>query len=336
MTTIGTLIGLAVKKGWKMFQLDVNIAFLHSDLHEEVYMETPPGLFVEQSGMVYKLNKSLYGLKQASKGNSVTFVAVYVDDVIITGAHLEEITSLKKFLHETFRIKYLGRLHYFLGLEILYKSDGVMITLRKFTQDILKKFDCIGYTIVTSPLDPTVKLKADEGISLSDPGHYRKLVGKLNFLIGTRPDIGYSIQHLSQYMQNPRDTHVRAAIHVLRYLKGSLSLGIFLSNSRDYRVRAFCDYDWAAYPETWKSVSGYIVLLGDNPISWKSKKQSTISLSSAEVEYRAVRKVVGVLVWLARLLEELTVYLSLPILVFCDSQGALHIAKNHVFSGLNT
>ncbi|XP_019258159.1 PREDICTED: uncharacterized protein LOC109236430 [Nicotiana attenuata] len=328
MTTIRTLIGVVVKKGWKMFQLDVNNDFLHGDLHEEVYMETPPVLLVKQPGMVCKLNKSLYGLKQASrqlyakltealysrgythsmfdyslfykgKGNSVTFVAVYVDDVIITGAHLEKITSLTKFLHETFRIKDLGRLHYFLGLEILYKGDGVLIKQRKFTQDLLKEFDCIGCTTVTSPLDPTVKLKADEEISLSDPGHYRKLVGKLNFLIGTRPDIAYSVQHLSPYMQNPRDTHLRASVHVLRYLKGSLSLGIFLSNSRDYRVRAFCDSDWAACPETRKSVSGYIVLLGDSPISWKSKKQSTISLSSAEAEYRVVRKVVGELVWLA-------------------------------------
>nr|XP_016510591.1 PREDICTED: uncharacterized mitochondrial protein AtMg00810-like [Nicotiana tabacum] len=325
MTTIRILIGVAVKKGWEMFQLDVNNAFLHGDLHEEVYIETPPGLFVEQPGMVCRLNKSLYRLKQVSrqwyakltealcsrgythsmfdyslfdkgKGNLVTFVVVYVDDVIITLSHLEEITSLKKFLHETFRAKDLGRLHYFLGLEILYKSDGVLITQRKLTQDLLKEFDCIGCTTMTSPLDSTVKLKADEGISLSDPGHYRKLVGKLNFLTGTRPDIAYSVQHLSQYMQNPRDTNLRAAIHVLRYLKGSLSLGIFLSNSRDYRIRAFCDSDWAACTETRKSVSGYIVLLGDSPISWKSKKQSTISLSSAEAEYRAVRKVVGELV----------------------------------------
>ncbi|XP_019261620.1 PREDICTED: uncharacterized protein LOC109239504 [Nicotiana attenuata] len=277
--------------------------------------------------MVCKLNKSLYGLKQASrqwyakltealcsrgythsmfdyslfykgKGNSVTFVAVYVDDVIITGAHLEEITNLKKFLHETFRIKDLGRLHYFLGLDIHYKGDGVVITQKKFTQ-VLKEFDCIGCSVVTSPLDPTVKVKAGEGIPLSDPGHCRKLVGKFNFLIGTRPDIAYSVQHLSQYMQNPRHSHLKATVYVLRYLKGSLSLGIFLSNIRDYRVRAFYDSNWPACPETRKSDSGYIVLLGDNPISWKFKKQSTISLSSVEAEYRTMSKVVWELVWLA-------------------------------------
>ncbi|XP_075092030.1 uncharacterized protein LOC142172145 [Nicotiana tabacum] len=157
MTTMRTLIGIAIKKGWEMFQLDVNNAFLHGDLYEEVYMEVPPGLLVEQSGIVCKLNKSLYGLK----------------------------------------IKDLARLHYFLGLEILYKGDGVVIPQRKFTQDLLKEFDCIGCSTVTSPLDPTVKLKAGEGILLPDPSHYRKLIGKLNFLIGTRPDIAYSVQHLS-------------------------------------------------------------------------------------------------------------------------------------------
>ncbi|XP_070015145.1 uncharacterized mitochondrial protein AtMg00810-like [Nicotiana sylvestris] len=136
-----------------MFQLDVNNVFLHGDLHEEVYMETPPGLFVEQSGM--ELTWKNY--------------------------------QLKEVFHETFRIKDLGRLHYFLGLEILYKGYRVLITQRKFTQELFKEFDCIGCTTMTSPLNPTVKLKADEGISLSDPGHYRKLDGKFNFLTGTRP-----------------------------------------------------------------------------------------------------------------------------------------------------
>nr|XP_016507981.1 PREDICTED: uncharacterized mitochondrial protein AtMg00810-like [Nicotiana tabacum] len=240
-----------------------------------------------------------YSLFYKGKGNSVAFVAVYVVDVIIIGAHLEEITSLKKFLHETFRIKRSGQTS--------------LLPRRNFTQDLLKEFDCTWYSVVTSPLDSTVKLKAGEWILLPDPSHYRKLIGKLNFLIGTRPDIAYIVQHLSQYMQSPTDSHLKAAAHVLRYFKGNLSLGSFLSNNRDYRVRAFRDSDWA------------------RPINWKSKKQSTISLSSAEAEYRAVRKVVGELIWLARLLEELTIPLSLPIHVLCDSQATLHIVKNQVF-----
>ncbi|XP_019259881.1 PREDICTED: uncharacterized protein LOC109237938 [Nicotiana attenuata] len=143
---------------------------------------------------------------------------------------------------------------------------------------------------MASPLDPSTKLKATEGNLLTDPTQYRKLVGKLNFLTNTRLDIAYSVQHLSQYMQSHRDSHLKAAMHT-------------------------------ACPETRKSVSGYIILLGDNPISWKSKKQSTVSLSSEEAEYRSARKVVAELVWLSKLLEELTIHLSLPIPVYCDNQA---------------
>lgn len=210
MTTVRALIGTVVKKGWQMFQLDVNNAFLHGDLHEEVYMEVTQGLVVDKPGLVCKLNKSLYGLKQANrqwyekltatlcskrhthtlldyslfhkrKGSLVVFVAVYVDDVIVTGTHHEEIDSLKSFLHETFKIKDLGRLHYFIGMEVLYKEYGVLISQGKFTMDLIKKFECTQYTNLSSPLDPSAKLKVDESLLLPDPSNYRKLIGKLIF-----------------------------------------------------------------------------------------------------------------------------------------------------------
>jgi len=144
-------------------------------------------------------------------------------------------------------------------------------------------------------------------------------------------DIAYSVQHLSQFMQTPREPHLKAAYHVLRYLKQDPTLGIFISTTPDFTVSAYCDSDWAACPDSRKSVSGYLVLMGDSPISWKSKEWATMSLSSAEAEYRAVRQVVGELVWFERLLAELTVDCPLPIHVFCDSQAAVHIAKNPVF-----
>uniref|UniRef100_A0A3Q7HMV9 Reverse transcriptase Ty1/copia-type domain-containing protein n=1 Tax=Solanum lycopersicum TaxID=4081 RepID=A0A3Q7HMV9_SOLLC len=151
-----------------------------------------------------------------------------------------------------------------------------------------------------SPLEPTVKLKANEGALLKDPTFYRKLVGKLNFLTNTRLDITFSVQHLSQFLQSPREPHLKAAYHVPRYIMNDPCLEIFLSNSIDCTITAYCDSDWAACPDSRRSVSGYIVLMGDSPICWKSKKQATISLSSAEAEYRAIRKVVGELVWLER------------------------------------
>ncbi|XP_019231184.1 PREDICTED: uncharacterized protein LOC109212026 [Nicotiana attenuata] len=268
------------------------------------------------------------GMKTPS---SIIFVGVYFDDVIITGTDSAEIADLKAFLDQKFKIKDLGRLHYFLGLELLYKPDGILISQRKFTLDLLKEYQVFDYSSVSSPLDPAIKLKAQEGNLLPDPTYYRKLVGKLNFLTNTRLDIAYSVQLLSQFMQAPRDTHLTAAFHLLRYLKKEPTLGVFFSNNPDYSIKAFCDSDWAACPDSKRSVTGYIILVGDSPISWKSKKQETVSLSSAEAEYRSLRKVVGELVWLSRLFAELTVVQSCPIQVFCDSQSAIHIAHNPVF-----
>lgn len=266
-------------------------------------MEVPQGLMVPTTGnLACNLRKSLYGLKRASRhwydklteslksrgfkhsdsdyslfykkqGNSVVFVAVYVDDVILTSTNLEEITELKVFLHNKFRIKDLGKLHYFLGLEMLYKDDGVIICQRKFTMDLIREFDCLTYSPVGSPLDPTVKLSKDEGTLLPDPGYYRKLVGKLNFLTNTRLDIAYTVKHLSQFMQTPREPHLKAFVHVLRYLKKDPTLDIFMSNDPRHTVSSYCDSDWAACPDSRKSVSGYIVLLGDSPVSWKSKNK---------------------------------------------------------------
>nr|XP_016457636.1 PREDICTED: uncharacterized mitochondrial protein AtMg00810-like [Nicotiana tabacum] len=234
MTVVRALINTAVKKGWDLHQLDVNNAFLHGDLHEEVYMEIPQGL----------------------KGESSVFVVVYVDDVILTGTNLEEIKVLKTYLHNQFKTKDLGELHYFLGLEMFYKDDRVLISQMKFTTDLMKEYDCLRYYAISYPLDSSTKLRAEEGPLLSDPSYYRKLVGKLNFLTNTRLDIAYNA-----------------------FFCPLIPL-------------AYCDSDWAAYPDSRKSVNGYLVLFGGSPISWKSKKQTTVSLSFAEADYISLRKVV--------------------------------------------
>ncbi|XP_019261010.1 PREDICTED: uncharacterized protein LOC109238964 [Nicotiana attenuata] len=304
---------------------------------------------VKDQSLVCKLNKSLYSLKQASRqwyekltealcskgfnhnmndyslfykqqGDSVVYGAVYADDVLVTSTNQEEIGYLKAFLLDKFKINDLGNLHYFLGLEVLYKHDSVIMSQRKFVLDLLKEYNCLEYSVLSSPFDPNEKLKAKEGKPLEDPTSYRELIGKLNILTNTRLDIAFGVQHLSQFMQDLREPHLKATYHLLRYLKGDPTLGVFMSNIADWSVRAFCDFDWASYPDSRRSVSGY-----------KSKKQETISLSSAEATYMSLRKVIGELVWLSRLLTELRVPSIHPIVVFCDSLSALNIAKNPVF-----
>ncbi|XP_015163071.1 uncharacterized protein [Solanum tuberosum] len=270
---------VAIKKGWDLFQLDVNNAFLHGNLQEEVYMRIPAGLQVSGSNL----------------------------------------------------IKDLGLAHYFLGLELIREEQGLIVTQRKFTTDLLSEFDCLDKKPVVSPLEPSTKLRVDVGDILPDPLVYRRLVGKLNFLTHTRPDLSFAVQHLSQYMQSPRMPHYQAGLHCLRYLLGNPGLGLLIKSSSVFDLQAYCDSDWGSCPETRRSISGYFISFGGTPISWKSKKQPLISLSSAEAEYRSMCRVVAEITWLVRLLSDLTVSPSLPIPLHSDSQAAIHIAKNLVF-----
>ncbi|XP_019260703.1 PREDICTED: uncharacterized protein LOC109238670 [Nicotiana attenuata] len=332
-------------------------------------MKLPQGLTVASSSassskftspLVCKLQKSLYGLKQASRqwyaklsqalyargythslndyslfikrsDSSTVFLAIYVDDIILTGDDPKEINALKIFLDDQFKIKDLGLLNYFLGIELLYVDFGVLLHQRKFVSELVAEYGCSDASAVSSPLELCVKLKSDVGVLLPNPESYRSLVGKLNFLTHTRPDLCFAVQHLSQLLKSPRLPHMTAALHVLRYLKGTPDVGVHLNGSSDFSVQAFCDSDWASCSDSRRSVSGYCVFLGGSLISWKSKKQAVVCLSSAEAEYRAMSKVVAELVWLVRLLADLGMPLSSSIPVFCDSLAALHIAKNPVF-----
>lgn len=144
---------------------------------------------------------------------------------------------------------------------------------------------------MVSPLDLNIKLIHGQGTPLDDPSLYMQLVGKLNFLTHTRPDLSFCVQHLSQFMSDLRQPHWEAALHVLRYIKNDPSQGLFFSNDPSFSIERYCDADWASCPHTRKSVSGFVILLGGSIVSWKSKKQHTLSLSSAEAEYRSLRRI---------------------------------------------
>ncbi|XP_019242426.1 PREDICTED: uncharacterized protein LOC109222537, partial [Nicotiana attenuata] len=235
-------------------------------------------------------------------GSSISIVAVYVDDILLTGNDVDELHTLKSFLDHEFKIKDLGELYFFLGMEVLREAAGLVLCQRKFTLDLLKEFDSLHYSPVSSPLDPTVKLLAKTGEPLP-----------------------------SNSISDPRKPHLHAALRVLRYLLKDPGLGLFMTASPSFQLIAFCDSDWGTCPDTRKSVSGFFISLGGSPISWKSKKQTSISLSSAEAEYRSMRRAVAELTWLVRLFEDLSIPISLPVPLHSDSQAAIHIAKNPVF-----
>lgn len=182
-----------------------------------------------------------------------------------------------------------------------------------------------------TPLPLNLRLNNQDGEPLQDAEKYRSLVGKLNFLTNTRPDISFTIQTLSQFIQPPRTPHWQALIHTLNYIHSTCGQGIVLKGNDKLVLQAYTDSDWGACPTTRRSVSGYLVLLGKSPISWKSKKQPTVSRSSSEAEYRAMANAASEVTWVVKLLKEIGVHKLEPVTLHCDSQSAIDIAKNPVF-----
>lgn len=197
--------------------------------------------------------------------------------------------------------------------------------------DILSDAGLLGCKPVDTPLPRDGKYLARESNALREPNKYRRLIGRLLYLNFTRPDITHAVQQLSQYVGTPCQHHWDAALHVLRYLKGCPSKGIYFPKNNSLQLSAFCDAGWASCPDTRRSITGFCITLGLALISWRTKKQNTVSRSSAEVEYRSMASTVGEIQWLTRLLRDLRVECKLPIDLWCDSKAVLHIAANPVY-----
>ncbi|BBG97645.1 Ankyrin repeat family protein [Prunus dulcis] len=172
---------------------------------------------------------------------------------------------------------------------------------------------------------------SDKGELLKDPEKYRRLVGRLIYLTITQPDITYSVHVLSRFMHEPRTPHMDAALRIVRYLKSTPGQGLLFRSDNKIKLTVFCDSDWAGCPITRRSTTGYCVFLGNSLISWRTKRQKTVSLSSAEAEYRAMSGACCEIIWLRFLLKDLNIPLTGPSDLFCDNQAALHIAANPVF-----
>ncbi|KAL2245843.1 UNVERIFIED_CONTAM: Retrovirus-related Pol polyprotein from transposon RE2 [Sesamum indicum] len=307
LITVRVLLAVAAAYGWPLHQMDVNNAFLHGYLEEDLYMEPPEGYSV-QPGLVCKLERSLYGLKQASrqwnveltlkltdfgfsqlaydhclftKTTDIGLVAllVYVDDIVVTAPSLELIQSVKTYLH------------------VIFWGSKLLATL-----------------MVSILLRPILFFR----LALN-------LVGTVVLYFHNRINIDDSLA----------DYCIWAALHVVRYLKGEPSKGLFFLATCSFELTAYCDADWASCTDSRRSLTGYCIFLGDALVSWKTKKQSTVSRSTAEAEYRSMASTVCKLKWLSYLLSDFGIKLSLPVRLFCDNQAALHIMAKPVFHELS-
>ncbi len=248
MTTVRTLVAVAAVRSWKISQMDVKNAFLHGDLHEEVYMEPPPGVEVSP-GQVCRLKKALYGLKQAPRAwferfSSVvraagfstsehdpalfvhtskrgrTLLLLYVDDMLITGDDQEYISFVKKKLSEQFKMSDLGVLSYFLGIEVDHTDEGYYLSQHRYIEDLIA---CSGLTdtrTAVTPMEFHLQLQPTDGTPLKDSHLYQQQVGRLIYLTVTRPDISHAVHVLSQFVSAPTSVHYGHLLRVLRYLRG--------------------------------------------------------------------------------------------------------------------
>jgi hypothetical protein len=222
-------------------------------------------------------------------------------------------------------------INYFLGIEVLHTSDGLFLSQRKYILDLLKKSNMLNAKTVTSLMSSSVTLSRFDGEAFEDPSLCRSIVGSLQYLSLTRPDVSFAVNKVCQFLQRPTINHWTAVKRILRYLKHTLFHGLFLQRNSPNQLHAYSDADWAGCPDDRRSTGGYCIFLGTNLISWSSRKQATVSCSSTEAEYRSLANTTAEIQWIQSLFKELGVFLATPPTLWCDNLGATYLTANPMF-----
>lgn len=361
LDTVKIILSVAAQYKWPIFQMDVKSAFLNGYIDEEVYVEQPMAYEVQgKEHLVYKLKKALYGLKQAPRawyaridnyfmkkgfnrshseptlyvqriGNDILIVFLYVDDLIYTGNNKALIEKFQAEMKQEFEMSDLGLMHYFLGVEVLQTSKGIYISQTKYVADLLKKFRMMACKAFATPIAIGEKLTKEDISPKVDATLYRSLAGSLMYLTTTRPDIMYAVSLISRFMQDPHESHWRVAKRILRYVSGTHNFGIHYSPTKQFELVGYTNSDWAGSVDDRKSTSGYVFSLGSGVVSWSSKKQATVALSSAEAEYMVASLASSQAVWMRRILTDLHLVQEHPTTIYCDNNSTISMTKNPVF-----
>jgi hypothetical protein len=266
------------------------------------------------------------------QGNvNLLIVALYVDDLILTGSSTEMIEEFKKDMVKKYEMSDIGLLHYFLGIEVYQDKEEVFISQKMYAEKILKKFRMLGCKPMATPFAINEKLKKEDGGKKVDATLYRSLVGNLLYLTATRPDIMFAASLLSRFMHSPSHFHFAAVKRVLRYIQGTTSYGIRFCRKSIVKLIDFCDSDWGGCVDDMKSTSGYAFSLGSGVFSWSSKKQQSVAQSSVEAEYISTAIATSQAIWLKRILEDIGEKQEEAIYLYCDNKSAIVMAKNPVY-----
>jgi histone deacetylase 1/2 len=281
----------------------------------------------------FTASKSDTSLFYYLKNGYTIYVLVYVDDIIVASSSQEATGMLLRDLQKDFALKDLGNLHYFLGIEVKTVSNGLKLSQERYAADVIQRAGMKKCKPMSTPLSSVEKLSAIEGTPLGpeDVSRYRSLVGALQYLTLTRPDISFSVNKVCQFLHAPTTSHFCAVKRILRYVQGTLNVGRKIGRSKSTMVSAFADADWAGCPDDRRSTGGFAVFFGSNLISWCAKKQATVSRSSTEAEYKSLANATAEIMWVQKLLDELRVQHPRFARLWCDNLGATYLSANPVF-----
>ncbi|KAJ9567220.1 hypothetical protein OSB04_003186 [Centaurea solstitialis] len=419
---IRIFLAYAAHKNMTVYQMDVKCAFLKGVLQEEVYVEQPEG-FVDPRfpEHVYVLDKALYGLKQAPRawyetltdyllgvgykkstidptlflkrsGKDLIIVQIYVDDIIFASTKPAMCQEFENTMKSQFKMSMMGKLTFFLGLQVRQRPDGIFINQAKYVQDLLKRFDFGGSNSAATPMPRNFQLNADTSGKPVDQKTYRAIIGSLLYLtassvtprshsvkkgferlqrvlvfgkklclrgaidccftvrtkiltsvgyyfcqimlkmkvvVTSRPDIVFSTGVCARFQCDPRDSHLSAVKRILRYLKGTPDFGLWYPKDSGFQLIAYTDSDHAGCKLNRKSTSGACQFLGDKLVSWSSRKQNCVSLSTAEAEYVVAACCCSQVLWMKTQLADFG-YTMQRIPIYCDSKSAIQITANPV------
>jgi hypothetical protein len=359
LESIRILHAYATYHGFKLYQMDVKSAFVNGPIKEEVYVEQPLDFEDnEYPNHLYKLPKALYGLKQASRAwyeclryflitngfkvgkagptlftkmiaKDLFVCQIYVDDIIFGSTNKSTCEEFSRIMIQKFEMSMMGGLKYFLGFQVKQLQEGTFISKTKYIQDILTKFGMKDAKPIKTPMGTNGHLDLDTGGKPVDQKVYRSMIGSLLYLCASRPDIMLSVCMCARFQADPKEVHLRAVKRIMRYFVYTPKFGLWYPKGSTFDLIGYLDADWAGCKIDRKSTSGTCQFLGRSVVSWASKKQNSVALSTAEAEYIVAGHCCTQLLWMRQTLRDYGYKLSkVPLL--CDNKSAIRMADNPV------
>ena len=364
------ILALTTHFDLELHQMDVKTAFLNGDLEEDIYMAQPPGFFERgKESLVCKLNKSIYGLKQASRqwnrkfdqvmtaagfqenkmdecvylkvsDSRFIFLVLYVDDIMLASSDVSLLHATKRMLTENFDVKDLGEAQFVLGIEIIRDRNRIVLGLsqKQYIDRVIRRYNMEKCSSREMPIGKGDKMSADQSPKnelekeIMKDKSYASLVGSLMYAqVCTRPDLAFAVSVLGRFQSNPSTPHWIAAKKVLKYLKRTRDYMLTYSHVDNLQLVAYTDLDLAGCVDDRKSTNGYIFLLAGGAVSWKSAKQGSIASSTMEAEFIGCYVATQQAIWLRNMVKELRVVdnIERPLRMYCDNKASVFFSKNN-------